>query len=217
MTSASSRWPFPATPATPTISPERIENETSRSASPPRSPGALAFCSSSIASPSECARWTRVASAISRPTMSEASERGVTSSTATVSTDFPPRRTVMRSATAITSWSLCVMTITECPSRAITRSVLNNPSASCGVRTAVGSSRISTREPRKTALTISTRCCSPTESCQIRASGSTCSWSASETSRTSRRPGLPPSQKRGRCQPSRTFSATVSVSTSRKC
>ena len=78
------------------------------------------------------------------------------------------------------------MTITEWPSAAITRRVLNNSCASCGVRTAVGSSRMMTREPLLTAFMISTRCCSPIESCQIRAFGSTGMWSASAISSTCR-------------------------------
>ena len=39
--SASSRWPLPATPATPTISPSRIANETSLTAVWPRSPATV--------------------------------------------------------------------------------------------------------------------------------------------------------------------------------
>ena len=171
--SASSRCPFPATPATPTISPDWTSKETLFTASAPRSPTALRFATSSTTSPIECARSTRRPSTISRPTMRAASERSEASDTGTVATNRPPRSTVIRSATAITSRSLWVMRMTACPSRAITLRVVNSCDASCGVRTAVGSSRMSTREPRKTALMISTRCCSPTESCQIRASAST--------------------------------------------
>ena len=44
---------------------------------------------------------------------------------------------------------------------------------SCGVSTAVGSSRIRICAPRTKAFKISTRCCSPTERCEIFALRST--------------------------------------------
>ena len=50
-----------------------------------------------------------------------------------------------------------------------------NSSVSCGVSALVGSSRIRNRAPKQSVFTSSTRCCSPTESCQIYASGSTTS------------------------------------------
>ena len=50
--------------------------------------------------------------------MSDASSFRVTSDVSTVAIDRPPRRTVTRSATSITSWSLCVMMTTEWPSAA---------------------------------------------------------------------------------------------------
>ena len=109
------------------------------------------------------------------------------------------------------------MTTTEWPSAAITRSVRKSSCASCGVNTAVGSSRISTREPLLTALMISTRCCSPTESCQIFAPGSTGMWSASAVSSTCRAASRPRSRNGAVRSASAMFSATVSVSTRRKC
>ena len=93
----------------------------------------------------------------------------------TVATTRPPRSTVMRSETSSTSCSLCEMKTIALPSFAITRRVAKSSRASCGVSTAVGSSRIRTRASRCRALRISTRCCSPTESCQILARGSTAS------------------------------------------
>ena len=65
------------------------------------------------------------------------------------------------------------MKITVLPSSAIARSVVNRTSASCGVSTAVGSSRMRMFASRYSAFTISTRCCSPSESCQTFARGST--------------------------------------------
>ena len=74
--------------------------------------------------------------------MSEASDWSVEPAVATVATARPSRSTVTRSETAITSCSLCEMKITVRPSAAIARIVSNSASASCGVSTAVGSSRM---------------------------------------------------------------------------
>ena len=145
--SASSRWPLPATPATATISPARTDSETPRTASSPRLPDAQMSSSSSIG-PVGSARGLRSASPTSRPTISDASERGVDSAVEAVATDLPPRSTVTRSETAVTSFSLCEMKITVRPSSAICRIVPKSTWASWGVSTAVGSSRISTRASR---------------------------------------------------------------------
>ena len=150
-TSASSRWPFPATPATPSTSPARTASETSCRASTPRSPFAQSPSASRTTSPAWLGTRRRSVST-SWPTIRDASSSRVTSAVRSVATERPPRRTVTRSATSITSWSLWVMTITACPSAAITRSVRNRLCASCGVSTAVGSSRIRTREPLRTRL-----------------------------------------------------------------
>ena len=80
--------------------------------------------------------------------MSAASSRGVAPAVSTVAIERPPRSTVTRSATAFTSFSLCEMKITVLPSAAIARSVSKSASASCGVSTAVGSSRIRIRASR---------------------------------------------------------------------
>ena len=58
------------------------------------------------------------------------------------------------------------------PCAAMARSATNRPSISAGVSTAVGSSRIRMRTPRNSALTISSRCCSPTDSAETGRSGS---------------------------------------------
>ena len=50
---------------------------------------------------------------------------------------------------------------------AIWRKVFPSSLDSCGVSTAVGSSRINVSAPRYSSFKISTRCCSPTESCQM--------------------------------------------------
>ena len=143
--SASSRWPLPATPAIAAISPARTVNETPRTAGAPRSPSAQSSSSSSTGSVSGRTFASRRTACTSRPTISVASECGVASAVWTVASAFPARSTVTRSETAFTSLSLCEMKMTVRPSAAISRSVTNSASASCGVSTAVGSSRISTR------------------------------------------------------------------------
>ena len=80
--------------------------------------------------------------------MSDASDRAVASAVATVATDLPPRSTVTLSDTSVTSFSLCEMKMTVRPSSTIWRSVPKSIRASCGVSTAVGSSRIRTRASR---------------------------------------------------------------------
>ena len=57
-------------------------------------------------------------------------------------------------------------------------------SVSCGVSTAVGSSKTSTRASRESALMISTRCWTPTGRSSTRASGSTSKPKRAEISRT---------------------------------
>ena len=65
----------------------------------------------------------------------------------------------MRSATSRTSRSLCVMNTIEVPDSLSWRMMPISSSVSCGVSTAVGSSKTSTRASRESALMISTRCC----------------------------------------------------------
>ncbi len=92
-------------------------------------------------------------------------------------------------------------------------------SVSCGVRTAVGSSRMSTRASRDSALMISTRCCTPTGMSSTIASGFTSNPNRSEiswTRRRARRASMRPAPFTGSC-PSATFSATVNTGTSMKC
>src|SRR2546428_332268 len=130
------------------------------------------------------------------------------------------RRTVTRFETAMTSSNLCEMKMTARCSPAINRRVWNRSSASWGVSCEVGSSRIRTLAPRYSALRISTRCCSPTDSCQIRARGVTgirdrCARSAIRPS-TTRGSNKSPRSAASRC-PSTRFSATVKEPASRKC
>src|SRR2546423_1381643 len=83
-----------------------------------------------------------------RPTIIRARSEGVASFGDVVATTWPRRITVMASAISITSASLWVMKITALPSEISARTTSKSPRISCGVSTAVGSSRISRRAPR---------------------------------------------------------------------
>ena len=80
---------------------------------------------------------------------------------------------MIRSAIALTSLSLWVMKTIDLPDSFSDRMTASSSSVSCGVSTAVGSSRISRSTSRVSALTISTRCCTPTGRSSMIASGST--------------------------------------------
>ena len=73
--------------------------------------------------------------------------------------------------TRSTSSSLWLMKMIDRPCATICFSVANSASLSCGVSTAVGSSRIRMRAPRYSAFRISTRWRSPTDSSPTSASG----------------------------------------------
>jgi hypothetical protein len=62
--------------------------------------------------------------------------------------------------------------------------IANSSFASCGVSTAVGSSRTRISAPRYSAFRISTRCCWATVMSWMRASASTASPYRSDSSRT---------------------------------
>ena len=175
MASASSRWPLPATPAMPTISPPRTWRESPRSALSPRSPSAARSRASRTTGPGSPSPAAQTGNSCSPPIISEASSPGDVSAFSTVALCRPCRMTVTRSAISITSMSLWVMKTMAFPSSAMRRMTPKRSRTSRGVRTAVGSSMMRISAPRQRALTISTRCCSPTESCQMRA----CGWTGS--------------------------------------
>ena len=77
-----------------------------------------------------------------RPTIIRESSSLVVPLMSTVPMHLPLRSTVQRSATAMISDSLCVMNRMDLPSRAKPRMISISSSISCGVSTAVGSSRI---------------------------------------------------------------------------
>ena len=108
-----------------------------------------------------------------RPTIIWASPASSVSLGEVVPTNFPPRKTTTRSATAMTSCNLWVIRTTPTPDLAKLRITIRSSSISCGVRTAVGSSRINNFTSLRSALRISTRCCIPTGKSSITASGST--------------------------------------------
>ena len=92
-------------------------------------------------------------------------------------------------------------------------------SVSCGVSTAVGSSKTRTWASRESALMISTRCCTPTGSSSTMASGLTWKPKRAEISRTRSRAASTSSvpAKPVDSLPSMTFSATVKTGISMKC
>ena len=108
-----------------------------------------------------------------RPTIILESSSLVVSATLTVPMYLPLRSTVQRSATAMISLSLWVMNRMDLPSALKPRMISMSSSISWGVRTAVGSSKISISLSRYNILRISTLCCIPTDISSIKASGST--------------------------------------------
>ena len=169
--SISSFCPFPDTPAIPRISPAYRSKL--------RSFTAFSFLSFSTVRPltRRIASFLVVFSVfrrpmeISRPTISWASSCSVVSSFFRAFTRRPSRSTVIRSANSITSFILCVMKMMVQPMAAMLRRVPNSSLTSSGVRTAVGSSRIRILALRYSTFKISTRCCSPMDSCHMAEAG----------------------------------------------
>ena len=116
MVSASSFWPLPATPAMPTISPERTESESLCRASSPLSLSASRSVTTRRSSPSTAGGFSSV-KRTSRPTMRLAHSGLVMPSASTVAIHLPARSTVMRSAMERTSSSLWLMKMMVLPSR----------------------------------------------------------------------------------------------------
>ena len=139
-----------------------------------------------VASPGTAAALVRPPGDTERPTISEASSVSVDVGSA-LPTTLPRRMTVIRSATARTSRSLCVMKTIDVPDSLSWRMIAISSSVSCGVSTAVGSSRMRTLACRDSALMISTRCWTPTGRSSMYASGSTWNPNRSEISLTRRR------------------------------
>ena len=217
MHSVISVWPLPCTPATTRISPRATSKLTSSTWVTPVASTTVRPWTENVVSPG-CAGALSTPRSTVRPTMSEASSVSVELGWASPTT-LPRRMTVIRSATARTSRSLWVMNTIEVPDALSWRMISISSSVSCGVSTAVGSSRMRTSASRDSALMISTRCCAPTERSSTSASGSMWNPNRSEISRTCARARcrsmIPPGPV-GSC-PSTTFSATVNTGTSMKC
>ena len=144
--SISSVWPLPSTPAMPTISPARTSKEMPRTLAMPRSSLTWRSSTASRTSPG-CAGVFSTWSRTSRPTIARASDASVAPSRGTVSIFLPRRSTVIRSAISSTSFSLWLMKMIDFPSALRLRMMPKSSCASCGVSTAVGSSRM--RSPRR--------------------------------------------------------------------
>ena len=216
MRPASADCPLPETPASPVICPALSSKST------PRSPGALPR--SGVQTPRSDSSGAPGCLSVgfgavtSAPTIISASLWRSVSAVATSPTILPWRSTSTRRVIVITSPSLWEMKITDRPSATALRSVSNSAVVSCGVSTAVGSSRIRMRASRKSALRISTRWRSPTDRLPTLASGCTARPKSAESrptrSRALRRPS--PGRHIDRV-PSRMFSSTVRLSASVKC
>ena len=154
--SAKAVCPLPSTPATHKTSPARTSSVTPSITLCWRSSTTTTSVNLRTTSPVLGAFLSTVRST-SLPTISDAnSPMGVSGGTESIT--LPPRITVTTSATAFTSRNLWVIKTIEVPSPASCRMMPINSSVSCGVRTAVGSSRIKIFASRANALTISTRC-----------------------------------------------------------
>ena len=145
--STNSVWPLPCTPAMPRISPARTLKETPSTATRPRSSSTRRSSTRSTSSPGWAGRLSTVSNT-SRPTIMAAREASVAWSGVVVPTSRPARNTLMRSATASTSLSLWVMKMMLLPWAAKLRMTSKRSSASWGVSTEVGSSRMRMSAPR---------------------------------------------------------------------
>ena len=213
---AKATCPLPDTPAMATISPARKASDTPRS----RSRALPAVCtstSSATTSPTAAAGW-RARRATAWPTIHSASWPSLVSAAAHSATRRPARSTATRCDTRSTSPSLWLMKMMDRPCATIWPSVSNSASLSCGVSTAVGSSRIRMRAPRYSAFRISTRWRSPTDRSPTRAAGSTvrpnrCPTDTSFSRAAARRVKGCASDS----LPSMTLSSTLRLSASVKC
>ena len=148
MTSASSRWPLPETPAIPRISPRAPPGDVLQRLGTRGRPGRRRPPARGLAGPGSLASLAVASRDTSRPTISPASSSASVPAVGTVVIEWPWRKIVTRSATASTSGSLWEMKITVRPAAAMSRTLEKSWSASCGVSTVVGSSRMRILAPR---------------------------------------------------------------------
>ncbi len=195
--------PAPTRPAMPTTSPACTSKPTSW-----KTPSRVRPSTVSNAGPLS-GRSRGYCCSIERPTMSRtSSSSGVEAGTCP--TLLPSRMTVTRSPRAAISSRWCVMKTIPTPSSRRVRTIAKSFSTSSEVRTAVGSSMISTRASRLSALAISTICRRAMPSSRTRARGDTFTptrFSRTSASASIRLRSIIP--KRRGCRPRKMFSATV--------
>ena len=134
--------PLPSMPARQTISPARTSKETSDTALFLwMREGTVTPSTRNTVSPGSAGAFSTLNST-SRPTIMRESSSLVVEAMSTVPTQRPLRSTVQRSATAMISLSLWVIKRMDLPSAANERMISISSSISCGVSTAVGSSRM---------------------------------------------------------------------------
>ncbi len=170
-TSAIAACPLPDTPARPTICPPFRANETDFKPGTLPTSAVVTFRKASKGASGFAGETSGGVASV--PIIISASAFLSVSFVFTPPAIFPCRKTTTRSAIAITSCNLCEMKMIESPSAMASLRVANRSSVSCGVKTAVGSSRIRIRTSRYSALRISTLWRSPNESVPTRASGET--------------------------------------------
>ncbi len=144
--STSSSWPFPSTPAMPSISPLCTFNESPFTASRPRLSLTERLSISKTVFPG-CAGVLSTISLTECPTIFSASVSSSTFWGLTVSINLPLRIMVHTSEDCCISLSLCVMRIIVLPFFTRLCMIPIKSSISCGVSTAVGSSRIRISTP----------------------------------------------------------------------
>ena len=148
------------------------------------------------------------------PTISSASSFVDVETLSQVATFLPDLRIVALLVNALISSSLWEINRIAQPSSRSRRNTAKSCSASCGVNTEVGSSRINNEGSCNKQRKISTRCCSPTDKSPTRASGESVMPYSAETVIT-RSFTSPSDRPAGRA--SWIFSATLSTSNSEKC
>ena len=153
-----------------------------------------------------------------RPTISSASCSGLVWAVLTDATISPRRITLTLSVISMISRSLWVIRMIVLPSSRSPLRMRNRWSASAGVSTPVGSSRIRMSAWRYSALRISTRCWWPTDRFSTTSSGSTFSWySAASCFSTPRALDKDGRSSAPSSTPRMMFSSTVKFCTSLKC
>ena len=139
--SAISICPFPATPAIAKISPLRMEKLTFLTTEKPSRFFTVRFCTSRTVFPYFGSGFSTV-KFTSRPTIRFAMVFAEVSLTSNISISFPLFKIAQRSATCLISESLCVIRIMVFPLSRSPRIISKRKLISCGVKTAVGSSKM---------------------------------------------------------------------------